>query len=119
MFESENYGKDKVFHWPPKCHFRGEDAPCYIVFSPKGSITSQILTGILHHVDKIGIFQRGENNPTRFLLLDGHSSGLEVPFLSYVNNPEEKWVVCFGVPNGTSIWKVGDSPKQNGCYKMY
>jgi len=27
-------------------------------------------------------------------------------------------VVCIGVPYGTSYWQVGDSPEQNGCYKM-
>ena len=30
-----------------------------------------------------------------------------------------KWAVCTGVPNGTSLWPVGDSAEQNECYKMY
>lgn len=119
MFHEDNYGKGKYFPGPPKCHFRGKEVPCYVTHSPKGSITSTILTDVLRHIDRIDVFPRGETNPTPFLLLDGHGSRLEVPFLSYVNNPAHKWVVCIGVPNGTSIWQVGDSPQQNGCYKMY
>ena len=53
-----------------------------------------------------------------FLLLDGHGSRLELPFLNYINSPEHKWVVCLGVPYGTSYWQVGNSAEQNGSYKM-
>jgi len=77
------------------------------------------LSDMLRRIDQSGVFPRQPDQPTPFLLLDGHGSRLEVPFLSYINNPKHKWVVCIGVPNGTSLWQVGDSTEQNGCYKMY
>jgi hypothetical protein len=53
-----------------------------------------------------------------FLLLDGHGSRLELPFLKYINNLLPEWVVCIGVPYGTLHWQVGNSAKHNGSYKM-
>ena len=119
LFHRLNYGRGIYFPGGPKCTFRGHEIPCYITTSPKGSIISEILKDILMYIDKIGVFPRNKGSPTPFLLLDGHGSRLELPFLSYVNNPAHKWVVCIGVPNGTSLWQVGDSPEQNGCFKMF
>jgi len=119
MFSKQNYGKGKYFPGGPKCNFRGAEIPCYITCSPKGSITSEILADMLKWIDSFGVFPRVPGGPTPFLLLDGHGSRLSVPFLKYINDPTHKWVVCIGVPNGTSIWQVGDSNEQNGCYKMY
>jgi hypothetical protein len=51
-------------------------------------------------------------------LIDRHGSRLELPFLQYVNSPNHEWVVCIGVPYGTSYWQVGGSSEQNGSYKM-
>ena len=73
----------------------------------------------MERIDQSGVSPRVPGQPTPFLLLDGHGSRLELPFLSYVNKPMHKWVVCIGVPNGTSLWQVGDSTEQNGCFKMY
>ena len=53
-----------------------------------------------------------------FLLLDGHGSRLELPFLKYINTPEDHWVVCLGVPYGTALWQVGDSKEQNGSFNV-
>ena len=53
-----------------------------------------------------------------FLLLDGHSSRFELPFLEYIKNREHTWRVCVGVPNGMNLWQVGNSAKQNGSFKM-
>jgi hypothetical protein len=69
-------------------------------------------------MDDLKLFPRDDPNVKPFLLLDGHGSRLELPFLSYVNNEEHPWVVCIGVPYGTSYWQVGDSTEQNGSYKM-
>ena len=57
-------------------------------------------------------------NVKPFLLLDSHGSRLGLPFLKYVNNEAHQWVVYIGFPYGRSYWEVGDSPEQNGCYKM-
>ena len=119
MYNKENYGPGKYFPGGPRCNFRNVDLPCYVTCSPKGSITSTILADILKFIDDRGVFPRHDNNPTPFLLLDGHGSRLEVPFLSYVNDQQHKWVVCIGCPNGTSLWQVGDSSEQNGCFKIY
>jgi len=119
MFSEENFGPGKYFPGGPKCKFNGCDIPCYVTASPKGSITSVILADMLKWIDDIGVYPREKNGPTPFLLLDGHGSRLELPFLQYVNDPAHKWIVCIGVPNGTSVWQVGDSNEQNGSYKMY
>ena len=52
------------------------------------------------------------------MLLDGHQSRLQLPFLNYINHPEDNWVVCIGVPYGTALWQVGDSKEQNGSFNM-
>ena len=53
-----------------------------------------------------------------FLLLDGHGSRLELPLLKYINNPADHWIVCKGVPYGTSLCQVGDIKEQNGSFNM-
>ena len=59
-----------------------------------------------------------QDNIKPFLLLDGHGSRLEFPFLKYINTPEDHWVVCLGVPYGTALWQVGDSKEQNGSFNI-
>jgi hypothetical protein len=51
-----------------------------------------------------------------FILLDGHGSRFELPFVEYIHGDKE-WTVCIGVPYGTSLWQVGDSKQQNCQYK--
>jgi hypothetical protein len=51
-----------------------------------------------------------------FLLLDGHGSRFELPFVEYIHGDYSR-NVCIGVPYGTSLWQVGDSKQQNGQYK--
>jgi hypothetical protein len=50
--------------------------------------------------------------------LDGHSTRFEIEFLEYINDPLHLWSVCIGVPYGTSLWQVGDSPYQSGQFKV-
>ena len=69
-------------------------------------------------MDSFDIFPRIPGGPLPFLLLDGHGSRLQLPFLRYTNNPYHPWIVCLGLPNGTSLYQVGDAAKQNGCWKM-
>ena len=38
--------------------------------------------------------------------------------MKYITDPLHEWVVCIGVPYGTSLWQVGDSSEQNGSYKI-
>ena len=67
----------------------------------------------------VHFFERTSDSPTPCILLDGHSSRLELPFLSYVTNVKHRWYPLIGTPYGTSIWQVGDSVEQNGCFKMH
>ena len=68
-------------------------------------------------MDDCWVFDRTDG-VSPFLLLDGHGSRFELPFLEYINNDEYKWRVCIGVPYGTNIWQVGDSAEQNGSFKI-
>ena len=77
---------------------------------------SQILVNILVTIDQLGVISCTKAKLS--LLLDGHESCLETPFLSYINDDEHLWSVCFGVLYGTALWQVGDSAQQNGAFNM-
>ena len=113
----KNMGKGKLFPGGPSCTYRGKNIPCMCAWSPKGSMTSEILKNILKTLDTLEIFDRS-TGITPLLLLDGHGSRMELPFLQYINDPLHLWRALIGVPYGTSLWQVGDSAEQNGAYKM-
>jgi molybdopterin converting factor small subunit len=73
---------------------------------------------MLKTIDDAGVFERTPGGPVPFLLLDGHHSRLEVPFLDYIFDDKHKWFVCIGVPYATHYWQVADSSELNGTYKM-
>lgn len=64
-------------------------------------MTGPILKDIVHTLDTYNIFDRTEGK-LPFFLIDGHNSRLSEPFVNYVNDIDHKWIVCFGVPYGTS-----------------
>ena len=111
-----NRGHGKLFPTGPICEFNGKKIPTLVRWSPSGSITSDILVDALATLDYHDIFQRCDGRKP-FLLLDGHSSRFELPFLQYVTNTDHPWMVCQGVPYGTSLWQVADSSEQNGVFK--
>ena len=88
----------KQFPVTPTCRFRGKKNSYFVRWNESGSI--------LNIVERYG-------NQKLFLFLDIHSSCFEIPFLKYINTPEDHWVVCLGVPYGTALWQVGDSEEQN------
>ena len=112
----KNLGKGKLFPSGPECNFNGKQIPTLVRWSPSGSITSDILVDALATLDYHGVFPR-TSNLKPFLLLDGHGSRFELPFLRYVTCPDHPWMVCQGVPYGTSLWQVADSSEQNGQFK--
>ncbi len=113
----KNTGKGKRHPQGPVCTFKGKMVPCFCGCSETGSITSDLLAAMLQFMDDLNLFDRQDGiNP--FLLLDGHGSRFELPFLEYVTCKDHVWKVCIGVPYGTSYWQVGDSAGQNGCFKM-
>ena len=116
-FLEKNTGKGKIFPCGPTCHFNGKDIPCFCAWSKNGSVTSQILADILAELDLHGAIER-KNGVKPFLLLDGHGSRFELPFLEYITNPDHEWVVVIGVPYGTALWQIGDSAEQNGAMNI-
>ena len=117
-FFMKNSGPGKYFPGAPVCHFRGKEIPPLVRWSESGSITSEILADVLKTLDALDVYPRSNGNPKPFLLVDGHQSRLQLPFLRYINEPEDNWVVCLGVPYGTALWQVGDSKEQNGSFNI-
>ena len=117
-FLLNNSGPGKLFPGGPTCHFKGKEIQSMVRFTESGGINSDILTEILGKLDAIGIYkEKREMGMTPFLLVDGHGSRFELPFLDYIHNPEHPWTVAIGVPYGTAKWQVGDSAEQNGQFK--
>jgi hypothetical protein len=118
-FMKKNKGRGKTFPGGPICTFKGQEIPCLVRFSESGGMTGPILLDIFKTLDYFEVFTEDrKNGRTPFVLLDGHDTRFYLPFVEYINKPETKFAVSLGVPYGTSIWQVGDSSEQNGCYKM-
>jgi hypothetical protein len=113
-----NYGPGKRYPGAPTCNFRGILVPPFVCCTPKGGITSELLKQMLERMDSLDLFPRTDGGPLPFLLLDGHGSRFQLPFLRYIRDKAHEWKVCIGVPNGTAHWQVGDSAEQNGSWKM-
>ena len=86
-------------------------------WTPKAGITSEILAEVLQRIDSYNVFSR-EDGRMPFLLLDGHQSRFELPFLEYITDSKHEWQVCIGVPYGTLLWQVADLKEQNGSYNI-
>ena len=117
-FFLKNSGPGKYFIGGPICRFRSKDVPTIIRWSNSCSITSGIPVDTLKSLNNLGIYHRDDNHPKPFLQLNGHQSHFQLPFLQYINQPEDNWVVCIGVPYGTALWQVKDSKEQNGSFNM-
>ena len=74
----ENMGEVKSLPGLLVFKFRGEYIPGLICMSPKVSISSDILTKALNYLDKFNIFERRQDGPTPFGLLDVHGSILQL-----------------------------------------
>jgi hypothetical protein len=111
-------GHGSLFTGGPECQFNGVNLPCYVGHSPKGGITSEKIADMLRTMDDLKLFPRTEFGPKPFLLLDGHGSHFELPFLEYIWHQEHLWYAAHGVPNGTAVWQVGDTCEQNGTAKV-
>ena len=53
-----------------------------------------------------------------FRSLDGFGGRFKLSFYDYITNVDHEWMVCIGVPCGTSLWQVVDSKEQNGSFKI-
>ena len=72
---------------------------------------------VLQEIDHLGILPR-LNGIKPYLLIDRHANRFELDFLSYINDPKYKWVVCIGITYGTVLWHIGDRPECNGALNM-
>ena len=113
--ESKN-DNNKMLGGGPACYYNGKQIPCFIGTSPKASITSQLLADILAHLDRHGVYDRSTGK-LPLLLIDGHHSRFELPFLRYISDEAHRWIVCIGVPYGTHLWQVANSSELNGSFK--
>ena len=97
----------------PVYKFRGKLIPGLMCMSPKGSIISEILTEELKYLDQLNLFERQQDGPTPFGLLEGHGSRLQLLFLVKINSstPDElrKYMFTLRTPNATDAWQIGDS----------
>ena len=122
ILKEENMcGLDKLFPCGPTCEYNGKTVPCFISWTNKGSITGTLLAEMLKLMDKHELFDRSDGIDP-FLLLDGHGSRFEAPFVEYIHGKNEGkyvWTVTIGVPYGTNLWQVGDSIEQNGSFKFH
>ena len=116
-FIDQNFGPGKLFPGGPTCKFGGKEILCMVRWSLKGGITSQILADSLAHINSFDVFDRSTGKMP-FLLLGGHNSRFDLPFLEYIMDDAHRWTVCIGVPYATAIWQVADSKEQNGSYKI-
>jgi hypothetical protein len=112
-----NIGPGRRYPGGPTCTFQGKEVPCFTTNSESGGITSELLAQCLKKMDDLQLFLRSPDLPDPFILLDGHESRLQIPFLQYINNDDHRRHVILGLPNGTAKWQVGDSKEQNGEMK--
>jgi hypothetical protein len=63
-------------------------------------------------------FAQEQDVPKSFLLLNGHHTRFEIPFLDSIHDAWHDWVVCIGVPYGMHIWQVANSSEMNGAFKL-
>ena len=114
----ENFGPGKRYPGGPTCKFPGKDVPCFVRYSPKRGITSDLLTQMLECMYAPDLFLWKPGGPIPSLLLHGHHSRFQLPFLKYINDQAHLWKVCISVPNRTAFWQVGNSPGKNGAWKI-
>ena len=100
----------------PSCFIGENEVPYMCAWSENGSMTSEILNTIVETLDILQVFD-GSSGINPFILLDGHGSGLSLPFLRNINSTGNIWFACIGVPYGTSLSQVGDSVEQRESYK--
>jgi hypothetical protein len=84
--------------------------------SPNASITAELLVAMIQFLDDLNVFN--QTIAKSFLLLDGHHSRMSLPFLQYINDTKHHWLVCFGVPYATHVWKPNNAEGLNGKFKL-
>ena len=90
--------------------------------SPKGSTSYNILTEALKYLDQLNVFERHQDGPPPFGLLDSHGSRLQLQLLEYIIyskiDKQRKRIFTLRNTNATDDWQVGDSCNHNECWNM-
>ncbi len=73
---------------------------------------------ILTYFDSIDLFLRVPGRSIPMLIVNGHQSCLAPVFVEYINDENNTWKVCLGVPYATTVWQVDDASEQNGMVKL-
>ena len=68
----KNFGPGKLFPGGPTCRFQNKDIPCMVRWTPKGSITSQILAEALQHIDSFNVFNRSNGKYPFLRMVTNH-----------------------------------------------
>ncbi len=103
-FILKNSGKGEHFPGGPECMYCGKTVPALVRWHETASITSEMLVEILQTLDEMELIPQVESSAKPLILLNEHnSSRLEMPFLKYVNTPDDHWIACIGVPYGTVL----------------
>jgi hypothetical protein len=84
LTEENMRGLNKILPCGPTCEFNGKIVPCFVGWSSKGSITSALLAAMLKRMDVSECFDRSDGIDP-FLLLDGHQSRFDLPFVEYIH----------------------------------
>jgi hypothetical protein len=72
---------------------------------------------MLAKMDEHSLFDHSAGiNP--FLPCDGHEIHFDQSLLEYTLEYDRHWTCCICVPYGASVWQLGDSPDQNGIFKI-
>jgi hypothetical protein len=68
-------------------------------------------------MDKLVVFDRSDGVPP-MVILDGHNSQFRSEYLEYCNDEQHLCNPMLGVPYASNLWRVDDSPQQNGAFKI-
>jgi len=117
-FTAENTGAGKLHPRGPVCVVNNIEVPCCCACSPFGGIASIILADVFRYLDHLGVCPRGNGIPGPSLVLDGHGSRFDLPFLQHINQHDHKWEANVGNPCCTDLWQTGDAEQCNGCFKI-
>jgi hypothetical protein len=88
-----SFRKGNYFPIGSTCSFSGKDLPCLSLCSLSEGTKADLIGSILKKIDNKNIFFQEHNCPKPLLIVDGHESQLDSPFLELLNAENRKWFV--------------------------
>ena len=111
-----NTGDGKLLPGAPTCRVNGTSVPPRLYTTKHGGVTGEIILDSLKAFDELNIFDRSTGK-IPVLLVDGHLSRLHLELLEYIEQPDTRWIIVFGVPYGTNFWQQADAKQCLGVFK--